>query len=59
MKSKVLHFSVNRFIILSGRRYYYDLLRIVLVLLVVVGHGTYYSIITGFGGIHYAELMNE
>ena len=30
-----------------------------MVILVVVGHGTYYNIITKFGGIYYADLMLE
>lgn len=59
MMKKVLHFDAEQEIILTDRRYYYDLLRIILVLLVVVGHGTYYNVITKFGGIHYADLMNE
>ena len=35
----------------------YDLLRIFLVFLVVIGHSTYLDINTHFGGIHYASLM--
>ena len=30
-----------------------DILRIILVVLVVIGHGTYYNITTKFGGINY------
>lgn len=30
-----------------------DILRIILVALVVIGHGTYYNITTKFGGINY------
>ena len=36
-----------------------DLLRIILVVLVVIGHGTYYDIITKFGGINYGILMSD
>lgn len=43
----------------TGRLYYYDLLRSLLVVLVVIGHGTYYNIVTKFGGIYYADIMKE
>ena len=34
-------------------------MRNLLVILVVVGHATYYDIITPFGGIHYGTVMTE
>ena len=37
----------------------YDFLRVILVILVVLGHGTYYNIVTPFGGIHYSAMMNK
>lgn len=36
-----------------------DILRIILTILVVLGHGSYYTIITRFGGIHYDQLMSN
>lgn len=36
-----------------------DLLRIILVVLVVIGHGTYYDITTKFGSINYGILMSD
>lgn len=39
------------------RDYKYDILRVFLTVLVVVGHGTYYTIQTPFGGIDYSGLM--
>lgn len=36
-----------------------DILRIILTILVVLGHGSYYSMITRFGGIHYDQLMSN
>ena len=36
-----------------------DLLRIILVVLVVIGHGTYYDIVTKFGGINYGTMMSN
>ena len=43
----------------TDRSPFYDFLRILLVACVVIGHGTYYNIVTQFGGIHYFELMQE
>ncbi|MBO5474039.1 MAG: hypothetical protein J6A08_09675, partial [Lachnospiraceae bacterium] len=40
-----------------SRRTNLDILRIILTILVVVGHGTYYRIVTEFGGVDYVELM--
>ena len=42
-----------------NRQTCYDVLRILLVILVVIGHATYYDIITPFGGIQYGMLMKE
>lgn len=39
------------------RDYKYDILRVFLTILVVVGHGTYYKIQTPFGGVDYSGLM--
>ena len=36
-----------------------DILRIILVALVVIGHGTYYNITTKFGGINYGTMMSD
>ena len=41
----------------TDRQTEYDLLRIILVVCVVLSHGTYYNISTHFGGIHYYSLM--
>lgn len=41
----------------NEREYKYDLMRIFLTLLVVIGHSTYYTILTPFGGIDYNGLM--
>lgn len=35
----------------------YEILRVVLVMLVVIGHATYYTIKTPFGGIFYTDMM--
>lgn len=43
----------------SQRVEYYDLLRVILVFLVVAGHGTYYQVTTNFGGIYYNTMMQE
>src|SRR5699024_9855767 len=43
----------------TDRQVYYDVMRNLLVLLVVIGHATYYYIITPFGGIQYGMLMEE
>lgn len=40
-----------------NREVWIDILRIVLTVLVVVGHGAYYNITTAFGGIGYGHLM--
>ncbi|MBR3602619.1 MAG: acyltransferase family protein [Lachnospiraceae bacterium] len=39
------------------RQTHCDLLRVFLVILVIIGHGTYYNITTLFGGIEYGTLM--
>ena len=39
------------------RRYDLDILRIILTILVVIGHASYYTIKTKFGGIYYDQLM--
>ena len=41
------------------RQTHYDLLRLILVICVVVGHGTFYTVSTMFGGIYYGRLMAE
>ena len=41
------------------RRYDLDILRIILTVLVVIGHASYYTINTKFGGIHYDQLMQD
>lgn len=43
----------------TDRQTCYDVLRTILVILVVIGHATYYDIITPFGGIQYGMLMKE
>lgn len=42
----------------NQREYKYDLMRVFLTLLVVVGHSTYYTIQTPFGGIDYDGMMS-
>lgn len=37
----------------------YDLLRVVLVSLVVIGHSSFYTIVTPFGGIDYLSIMRQ
>lgn len=46
-------------ILLTDRQTSYDWLRVVLVILVVIGHATYLDIKTPFGSIYYAILMQE
>lgn len=36
----------------------YDMLRVIVTLLVIVGHSTYYAISTPYGGINYAETFD-
>lgn len=43
----------------SSRVFCYDILRIILVVLVIIGHASYYNITTYFGGIKYSTLMNS
>lgn len=41
----------------GGRAEQYDLLRTILVVLVVLGHATFLSAVTPFGGVNYRQLM--
>lgn len=47
----------NNLILNSTRQLDKDILRIILVILVVIGHGSYYDIITKYGGIKYGQMM--
>ena len=40
------------------RQGYYDVMRNLLVILVVIGHATYYDIVTLVGGIQYGRSWN-
>lgn len=42
-----------------GREIKFDIMRIILIILVVLGHSTFYSINTPFGGIDYEDLMKK
>lgn len=39
--------------------YEYDTLRVVLTLMVIVGHSAYYTILTGYGGVDYLTVMRN
>ena len=43
----------------TDRRYDLDILRILLTILVVLGHASYYTINTKFGGIHYDQILSD
>ena len=43
----------------TDRRYDLDILRILLTVLVVLGHASYYTINTKFGGIHYDRILSD
>lgn len=49
----------NGIIKIYNRQMDKDLLRIILVVLVVILHGTYYDITTKYGGINYGYLMAQ
>ena len=44
---------------MTDRRYDLDILRILLTVLVVLGHASYYTINTKFGGIHYDQILSD
>lgn len=44
---------------MMNREKKYDLIRVVLVFLVVIGHASYYDNSTAFGGVHYSVLMQD
>ena len=44
---------------MTDRRYDLDILRILLTILVVLGHASYYTINTKFGGILYDQILRD